>query len=454
MSCPVFNISPTSSDEGLTSYVSDGDTTTYTIGFEYLDSSQKAPGESSDYIKCYSYDGSNIVELSYVLASETELTLSETVTSGYTIYIVRKLNILGKEIDWSNESEFNQTNMNRMADQCLQNDQDLWRRMVCLADTVSSLGSDIGGVTDFTYTATSGQTVFELTGNSGVSEAYVVVYKGTTTANQVVLDPSLYTVSDSGGVSRVVLSSGATTGDKVYIKLFQATLVAYTVANGSISEAQLADGSVTIAKINFDASGTNNQAFMKRSGSWTPSTILYTDIPSFNTGVRLNSIDQMTVPAANTPWNSKKITGLANGATGTQDACTVAQMESYVTTNLPDVTDLASASGSVSFSSTTYTEVDLGFDFDTLLMLVTNTGADNNFTPSNGQAFNNVWVKIRTSSDGTGPTVYKTHAGGSFGLDWTTFTFETISNGFKVKKSGTLAGTFTLQYFACRSFTP
>ena len=454
MSCPVFNISPTVSDEGLTSYTSDGVTTTYVIGFEYLDSQDKAPGESSDYIKCYSYNGTDVIEVSYTLASETELTLNTAITSGYTLYIVRKLNILEKEIDWSNESEFNQTNMNRMADQCLQNDQDLWRRMSCLSETVSSLGSDLGTVVDFQFTATSGQTTFVLTGQSGLVESLVQVSIGTTTADMTVQAPSLYTVSDSAGVSRVVMGSGVTLNSIVFVKVFQAQLVAYTVAAGGIGTSQIADGSVTLAKINFNSSGTNNQALMKRSGAWAASTILYTDIPGFNTGVQLNRLDQLAAPTVNVSLNSKKITNLSNGTTGTQDACSVAQMEAYVAAELPDVSDLASASGTISFSSTSYVPVSLGFNFDTLVMIVTNTASDSNYTPPDGAPSNNAWVKIRYSSDGAGPTVYKTHNGTTTGLSWTTFTLEVVSNGFQVKKSGTLAGTFTMQYFACKNFTP
>lgn len=450
MSSSIFNIPPVSSDLGISSYTSNGSTTIYAIGFSYHDSATSVTGYPTSYIKCYDDDGSNLTEVSYTLSSTTHIELDAPIASGHTLHIVRKFNILDKEVDWTNGSKINQTNLNRMHEQLIYNDQDLWRKLSDLSAQVASLGSEFGTVTDYTFTATADQKTYTLTGQAGITENLITVC-----VNNVLLQPGQYSVSDDGADLVVTLVTGASSGHIVFIKVWLANLVAYTVDNGSITTAKLADGSVTLAKINFDASGTNNQSLMKRSGVWGPSTILYTDISGADAGVRANRLDQMAAPTNSLSVNSQRITNMADGGAGTQDAATVAQMETYVAAQLPDVSGLANTFGSVSWSSTDYTEVDLGFDFDTLLMFVTHSNATSTYGFSNGEATTAAtFIKMRTSNDGPGPDTYRSHIGTSFGSGWYEFTFETIANGFKVKRAGSVAGTFTMTYFATKQFTP
>lgn len=76
----------------------------------------------------------------------------------------------------------------------------------------------------------------------------------------------------------------------------------------------------------FLLSSTNDRNRANHTGTQTASTI-----SDFTTAVRLNRLNEMAAPNAAVAMNSQKITGLANGAAGSQDAAAMTQLESAST---------------------------------------------------------------------------------------------------------------------------
>jgi hypothetical protein len=74
-----------------------------------------------------------------------------------------------------------------------------------------------------------------------------------------------------------------------------------------------------------DTGDTNAKARANHTGTQLAATI-----SDFNTAVRTNSLDQMTVPAADVSWNTKKITTLAAGTAGSNDAARMVDIDNAI----------------------------------------------------------------------------------------------------------------------------
>ncbi|MFZ2875481.1 MAG: hypothetical protein WAZ94_13490 [Phycisphaerales bacterium] len=119
-----------------------------------------------------------------------------------------------------------------------------------------------------------------------------------------------------------------------------------------------------------------------------------------------------------------------------------------------DVDDIASVlgidSGEVSFSSdSTWSTVDCGFDWDIVWLRIESTGT----TPivgSTGDSYG--WpVMVRLASDGSGAVTLKFAEGDTSGIPFHAVEFQRVSNGFQVRRKGTVSETITVRYSAMKN---
>lgn len=129
------------------------------------------------------------------------------------------------------------------------------------------------------------------------------------------LPTTQYTISGTN----FKLQTGVTTPtstDEVLLSFPQGSVSAVLTAN-SVSTTALQDDCVTVAKIAAGANGT----FLKTvSLNPTWSTIAYTDVSNFATGVATVRLDQMAAPTADISLNSNKITNLSTPTTSNEAA--------------------------------------------------------------------------------------------------------------------------------------
>ena len=130
-------------------------------------------------------------------------------------------------------------------------------------------GSSINGTSArFIYTATSGQTTFTGADGNGNTLAYDTGYIDVY-LNGIRLNPADYTATNG---SSIVLASGATTGDILYVVGFGtfslANLSATDITSGTLNIARIGDASITNAKL-ANSSITINGSAISLGGSVT-----------------------------------------------------------------------------------------------------------------------------------------------------------------------------------------
>lgn len=111
-----------------------------------------------------------------------------------------------------------------------------------------------------------------------------------------------------------------------HIRLLQGSVAAVVVSDAIDGDA-LVDDSVDESKFGFVAGDNNRVILIGTTGQPTLSTLNAAKITDFDTQVRTSTINEMAAATGNIVMGNNKITGLTDGGTGTQDACTVAQME-------------------------------------------------------------------------------------------------------------------------------
>jgi len=143
-----------------------------------------------------------------------------------------------------------------------------------------------------------------------------------------------YSYDLSGGVPTVTFTSAPPSGtNNILFRTFKGT-VQSTYTSSTIDGSAIIDG--TLDPDALDAGSGSGSRFVVFNSSGTPVVSTITgpgNIVDFNTDVRANRLDQMAAPTSDVSLNNNKITNLTAGATGTTDACNVAQMESYVAAN-------------------------------------------------------------------------------------------------------------------------
>ena len=182
--------------------------------------------------------------------------------------------------------------------------------------------------------------VIVLTGD-GVTTAFTLPGARQTTAQQwFIFKNGVHQNSDdsTGGVGvytvnivvgnddQIVFEDAPEVGVTVLCTLLQGTVVSQ-IADDGITGAMIQDNVIGLNHINIGAGDALRFLIFDTLGDPVGRKVVHTDINDFDAGVRENSLDQMTVPAANIAMNSKKITGLANGSAA-QDAVAINQLPS------------------------------------------------------------------------------------------------------------------------------
>jgi hypothetical protein len=346
MTCRDYN-RPARGDFGYVSYTGDGSTATFTIGFDYPFKSIATAGASTPYVKVYVGDE----EAEYVLASSNSVTITPTPSNASVIEIIRDSKLDDTLVDWNNGSALTASNLQLENDQHQFLLQELWMHLKALGCRLDEFAAEGGTASEYTATGDGSTTIYSLSPESGLSDPRVLVF-----INGIRQATNTYAVADNAGVSRVTFDEAPPSGAKLSFVVFKGLLIDYTLADGSVSTSKLADGAVTFVKTNFNATGSNNQALMKRSGSWTASNIDYTDVANFNTGVRLNTLSQMAAPTGSVSMNSQKITNLATPTSGND-----AVNKTYADALVSGIVTFAKGSSALDGANPSRTTVALGW---------------------------------------------------------------------------------------------
>lgn len=346
MTCRDY-LRPDRGDFGYTTYTSSGSTGPYTIGFDYPFKATVSTGSSTPYVRVY-VDGT---EASYTLTSSNSLTLTIAPDSGVLIEIIRDSKLNDTLIDWTNSSALTAENLQLENDQHQWLLQELWMHLKALGCLLDGLGADGGTANEYRFTG-DGETVsFSLEPETDLTDPRVLVF-----INGVRQATDIYSVTESGGYSTVAFDEAPADGAKLSFVVFAGILVNYTVGDGTIGTSQLADGSVTYAKLDLDDHGSDNQAFMKRSGTWQADDILHTDVQDFDAGVQENRLDQLATPTSSVSFGNQRITNLAAPVDST-DAVRKGYVDSGITAIAPSRGNATLSAG----TGNSYSIVNLGF---------------------------------------------------------------------------------------------
>jgi hypothetical protein len=142
------------------------------------------------------------------------------------------------------------------------------------------------------------------------------------------INSNKYTLSYVGGTPRITFNTAPANGDVIVVRVLSGTFQGY-IGDGSVGTDQLADDSVTAAKINVGAGSANRVLVFDASGDGTAQVPTASLVSDFNTAVRTNRLDQMAVPTGSVSLNNQKITSLAVG-TDSADAVTKGQLDAAV----------------------------------------------------------------------------------------------------------------------------
>lgn len=137
-----------------------------------------------------------------------------------------------------------------------------------------------------------------------------------------------YTLSYVGGTPRITFNTAPANGDVIVVRVLSGTFQGY-IGDGSVGTDQLANDSVTAAKINVGAGSANRVLVFDASGDGTAQVPTASLVSDFNTAVRTNRLDQMATPTGSVSLNNQKITSLAVG-TDSADAVTKGQLDAAV----------------------------------------------------------------------------------------------------------------------------
>lgn len=166
----------------------------------------------------------------------------------------------------------------------------------------------------------------------------------------------IFDTAPANGVSIEIIPLVA--GTPINTELEDASVTGSKIASEAIDDLALIDPDIATldnSVIVFDLDSGGAMGVSARQ-------LVHTDITDFDAGVRANRLDQMGTPTSSLSMGSEKITNLTDGTTATQDACSVAQMEAYVSAN---------ASGGkiktgATVVSTSSQQISVGFDYDAI----------------------------------------------------------------------------------------
>ncbi|MGH7130339.1 MAG: phage tail fiber protein [Phycisphaerales bacterium] len=427
-----------------TDFTGDGSTTTFTFAFDYLD--RTTYSTKSSYIKVYT--GATWDTLSeyssWTQSGQYAIVISPAPANGTAIRIQRDSTPYQLLSSFVDGSRITGETLNLAVKQSIFAAYENYTRLLDIKDRLDFLegGAATNGGVRFTFVGTGAQTAFTLTGQTGLSASNILCNVGGTVQTN-----NLYSVSDVAGVSTVTFTSAPSNGAKVdvYVLVGASRVLAIPDA-GSVGTTALADGGVTFAKTNFNATGSNGQALMRRSGSWGASTIVGADVSDLAAVVQTNRLDQFATPTGSVAMGSQKITGLLAGVSGT-DATNLTQVTNLITAAVPaTLANLKLVSGPFPVTDTNWSVLSLGWQPDCVLLIMSG------FTDVNGKASPPYVFTHSLSLHGTDArTVVPTTYVGSTYLS-AGYSFQLLSTGWQMKKISSFAVTPSIVYVALKNY--
>ncbi len=442
---------------GYNLYTGNGSTTAFAVPFGFPNKGKVAAGASSPYIYVY-VDG---VQKTYTFTDTANGTVnvSPAPANGAKVEVIREsgLGLLQEFTDGSTlKADTLAFDSNRQS-YCI---QDTYTRVKALGAQFDAFKA--GTSNEYNFTGDGSTTVFTLGTETVTGDGRVIVFvnglRQPTTAYNVALNGSGYTT--------VTFSAAPANSAAVSCLVWNSPVFGSTVIDdGSVTTNKIIDGAVTFAKLGMNATGTNNQAIMKRTGTWAASTILPSDISGLTSFVVANSLDTFAAPVNNLSLNNQRIINLAN-AIGNNDATTLTQVNSLISTATTalNLSTCRFVSGTTSVSSTSFGTVSFGFNLDTLILRVNNGNGDvgvrsTNATDTggsslNGSIYNPAALFLLRRSDFTSALrlQIRQNAATSPVSNEHEIEIQYVAGGFQVRRTGTVSTSYTLTYFAATNF--
>ena len=422
-------------DYGWVTYVGNGSTTTFSVPFDYFGKTDISAGDTSPYINVFLDDTST----TYTFTNSSTISLTSAPANGVNVKIVRNTSLDSKLVAWSGGSSLNSTTLERMNNQFFFLLQEQQARLDVLAQQFTDAITDLGvGLREVRFQVTTGDGNSYSLGEGGLSKQQLIVYRDDNGAINNKIYPLVeFNITTIAGIDYLSFVNPPANLTYIIVRIANSVYVASEIADSTVSTNKLQNGAVTFAKTNFNATGTNNQSLMKRSGTWTASTIIPSDISGFDASVRASRLDQMAAPTANVSMNSLAITNLATGAAASTNACNVSQMESYVTAAIAALNmgnkrlTVGTVTPVVSSVNTTMTTVTTNFDWDWIFLIGNPTSSTTGSVVRSGSGgtYYDHSVILVVRSGTTFPSTYTTNSN-SYNI-----AIDTVANGFKIRKT-------------------
>lgn len=333
----MFNLVPSYPDNADTVYTSDGSTTDYTISFDYIGRTTW-DGSNSSQILVYTGDtwDSITVTTAWTMPSASTVRFTSAPANGKLILIRRDSQLLSKRAVYQDGAKLTAANLQLAYDHCRFLVQEVTDKLNDLSAAVNPNNGDstVGFLGNhFQATATGSSQNISLTGERGQT-----VYSILVTDNGAYVDTNTYTVSDVAGVSTV--NGTWTSGHTIRIRVLAGGITSSSSPSAnSVGTTQIQDAAVTLVKINFNSSGSDGQFLGRRSGAYTPTNVIASDMADLDSHVRANnSLDQLQPPGADIDWGGSKITGLG-APTSSGDATTKTYVDTLVSTSVAGISD-------------------------------------------------------------------------------------------------------------------
>jgi hypothetical protein len=344
---------PAYADGASSTYTGNASTTDFTIGFDYL-GKDTFSGTKTTQVRVYTgLAWDNVTE-------NTTVRISPAPASGLLILIRRDSQLLTTRLDFADGSRITGDQLDLAYKHPLYLAQENNDRLKDIAGKMTTIGS-VGNT--YTMTGNGSTTTQALGSERGLTAAGLLV-----TVNGAFLDVSGYTVADVSNISTVTYSVAPPNGQVARVRVLSGGLLASAAPGaGSVGTTQLADGAVTLAKINLNASGSDGQALMKRSGAAAFSTIVSADVSGLQATINATVLSALAAPTGSINANSQKVVSLATPTVST-DAATKGYVDTTVATSLTGGIDQGRSYHGTFTGTNTIQTVTLGWTFDLLLV--------------------------------------------------------------------------------------
>jgi hypothetical protein len=242
------------------------------------------------------------------MPDNTTIRLTTIPDSSQEVWIVRDSSANGRLVDYASGATVSESTLDLDGLQAYY----LFEENTAIGELVSTESSDKNYFgNSFDFVGDGVETDFTLTGLA-LDLAEISIWAH---INGLFSNPADFSVAqDTAEQPVITFATPPSNLDDIHIRVAQQTSLAINLEAESVDTTELADGSVTEAKLGLDGMGTNKQVL-----GFDPTTELnnvtldHSWMPDFDTGVRENSLDQMATAAADVAMGGNKITGLAAG---------------------------------------------------------------------------------------------------------------------------------------------